>query len=62
MPVVLSLRHRSSDEYIMAFLNRANRIGLIATFVFSWMIPPPVKLRENTEMVIKQYGRAHLEY
>lgn len=44
MPVVLSLHH--TDGYIMAFLTGANEIGLIAAFVFSWMIPPSVKLWE----------------
>lgn len=38
MSVVLSLQHPSSDGYIMAFLTGANQIGLIAAFVFSWMV------------------------
>lgn len=41
MPVVLSLHH--SDGYIMAFLTGANEIGLIAAFVFSWMIFFPLQ-------------------
>lgn len=46
MPVVLSLRHHSSDGHITAFLTRANRISLITAFVFSWMIFP---LKSNCE-------------
>lgn len=62
MPVVLSLRHHSSDGYIMAFLTQANRIGLIAAFVFSWMIFSLSQIMRHTEMEIKQYARANLEY